>query len=156
MEQLAWMSWYLGWTPQTTPQHSYKSVSHVTIMNFNVWWISVSNAYFATSLGTEVNLVYCWYKHIICFIFIFENILYNRPGGGEVLPYLGMVGGSAVMTPVFGISNPIGSLFYTSPQSDWPPLSAEKNSLSLSHLAAEILGPKFGLIFHQNVLFNRF
>ncbi len=60
------------------------------------------------------------------------------------------------MTPVLGISDPIGSLLYTSAQSDWPPLSAEKIGLSLSHLVPEILGPKFGLIFHQNVLFNRF
>ncbi len=48
------------------------------------------------------------------------------PGGG-VLPYLGMVGRFRGDDPVFGISNPIGSLFYTSAQSDWPPLSAEKN-----------------------------
>ncbi len=59
------------------------------------------------------------------------------------------------MTPLLGIFNPIGSLFYTSAQSDWPPLSAEKIGLSLSHLVPEILGHKFGLIFHQNVLFNR-
>ncbi len=50
----------------------------------------------------------------------------------------------------------VESLFYTSTQSDWPPLSAEKISLSLSHLVPEILGPKVGLIFDQNVLFNRF
>ncbi len=29
-------------------------------------------------------------------------------------------------------------------------------SLSLSHFVPEILGPKFGLIFHQNVFFNTF
>ncbi len=60
------------------------------------------------------------------------------------------------MTPIFVIFNPNRSLFYTSSQSDWPPLSVEKIGLSLSHLVPEILGPKFGLIFHQNVLFNRF
>ncbi len=32
----------------------------------------------------------------------------------------------------------------------------KKVSLSLSHLVSEILGPKVGLIFHQNVLCNRF
>ncbi len=37
-----------------------------------------------------------------------------------------------------------------------PPLSAEKIGLSLSHLVPEILGPKFGIIFLQNLLFNRF
>ncbi len=60
------------------------------------------------------------------------------------------------MTPVFGIFNPTGSLFYTSTQSDGPPLSAEKIGLSLSHLVPEILGLTVGLIFHRNVFFNRF
>ncbi len=46
--------------------------------------------------------------------------------------------------------------FYTITQSDSPPLSAEKIGLSLSHLVPEILGPNVGLIFHQNLLFNRF
>ncbi len=32
----------------------------------------------------------------------------------------------------------------------------EKIDLSLSHLVTKILGPKVCLIFHQNVLFNRF
>ncbi len=59
-------------------------------------------------------------------------------------------GGSAVMTPFLGFSirlspyiipqhNPIGPLFL------------QKKTLFL-----EILGPKVGLFFHQNVLFNRF
>ncbi len=52
------------------------------------------------------------------------------------------------MTPVLGIYNPIGSLFYTATQSDWPPLYAEKIGLSLSHLVPEIQEPKVGLIFH--------
>ncbi len=42
------------------------------------------------------------------------------------LPYLGMVGGSVMMTPVFEIFDPIGFRFYTSPRSDWPSPSAEK------------------------------
>ncbi len=50
----------------------------------------------------------------------------------------------------------LGSLFYTSARSDWSPLSAEKNGLSLSHLVSDILGHKVGLLFHQNVLFNSF
>ncbi len=57
------------------------------------------------------------------------------------------------MSPVFWIFNLIGSLFYTSAQSDWPPISAEKIGLSLSHLVPEKLGPKVGLNIHQNVLF---
>ncbi len=60
------------------------------------------------------------------------------------------------MTIVLGIFNLLGSLLYTSTQSDFPPLSAEKIGLSLSHLVPEILGLTFGQIFHQNVLFNRF
>ncbi len=60
-----------------------------------------------------------------------------------------------VMNPIFEMFNPIGSLFYTS-SSDWPLLSTETISLSLSHLVPEILGPKVGVIFHQNVLFNSF
>ncbi len=32
----------------------------------------------------------------------------------------------------------------------------KKIGLSLSHLVPEILGPKVGLVFHKNVLFNRF
>ncbi len=52
------------------------------------------------------------------------------------------------MSPVFEIFDPIGSLiiFYASARSDLPPLSAEKIGLSLSHLVAEICGPKIGLI----------
>ncbi len=60
------------------------------------------------------------------------------------------------MTPIWGIFNMIGSLCYTLTQSNWSPFSAEKISLSLSHLVPEILWPKVGLIFHQNVLVNRF
>ncbi len=46
--------------------------------------------------------------------------------------------------------------FYVSSLSDWPPFSAEKICLSLSHIVLEILGPKVDLIFHQNVSFNSF
>ncbi len=77
-------------------------------------------------------------------------------GGRGVLPYL--VGRSRGDDPRLGIFNPTSSLFYTSTQSNWPPPphSVEKIGLSLSHLLPEILGPKVGLIFYQNVLFNRF
>ncbi len=37
-----------------------------------------------------------------------------------------------------------------------PSFCRKKLVLSLSHLVPEILGPKVGLFFHQNVLFNRF
>ncbi len=59
------------------------------------------------------------------------------------------------MTPVFQIFDPIGSILYLN-TIRLTPFSAEKISLSLSHLVPEILGPKVGIIFHQNVLFNRF
>ncbi len=39
-----------------------------------------------------------------------------------------------ILEDFFKFFNPIGSLFYTSTQSNWPPLSAEKIGLSLSHL----------------------
>ncbi len=51
------------------------------------------------------------------------------------------------MTPVLGIVNLNGTIFYTSAQSDWPTLFAKKFSLSLSYLVPEILGPKFGIFF---------
>ncbi len=54
------------------------------------------------------------------------------------------------MTPFFfKIFNLIGSLFYTSTQSDWSSISVEKIGLSLdlSQLVPDILGPKVGLIF---------
>ncbi len=70
---------------------------------------------------------------------------------GWVLPYMGMVGDFVVL----GIFNKIESYFI--PQHN--PIDIfflqKKISLSLSHLVPEILGLKFGLIFHQNVLFNR-
>ncbi len=60
------------------------------------------------------------------------------------------------MTEVFEIFNPIGSIFI--PQHN--PIDLfflqKKIGLSLSHLVPEILGPKVVVIFHQNVLFNRF
>ncbi len=37
-----------------------------------------------------------------------------------------------------------------------PFILQKKIGLSLSHLIPDILGPKLGLIFHQNVLFNTF
>ncbi len=52
------------------------------------------------------------------------------------------------MNPIFEIFHLNRSLFYTSSRADCPPLSADKNGLSLSHLVSEILGPKIGLILH--------
>ncbi len=72
---------------------------------------------------------------------------------GRVLPYLGMVGRFYGDDPRFGGFQSdilyLNTILLTF-------LSAEKISLSLSDLVPELLGPKVGLIFHQNVLFNRF
>ncbi len=38
----------------------------------------------------------------------------------------------------------------------WPPLSAKKISLFLSHFVPEIIWPKVGLFFHKNLLFDTF
>ncbi len=77
-----------------------------------------------------------------------DSLLWTRsllyafcPRGGGGTPILGLGRGSAVMTPVFEIFNPIGSIFYNSTQSDWV------IGLSLSHLVPEKLGPKVGVIF---------
>ncbi len=40
-------------------------------------------------------------------------------------------------------------IIYVWSQSDWQPLSAEKVSLSLSHLYPKIIGPKVGLICYS-------
>ncbi len=76
--------------------------------------------------------------------------------GGEVNPYLDMVGRFRGDDPRFGDF-----------QSDWIPILylntiqltpsfCRKIGLSLSHLVLEVLGPKVCIIFHQNVFFNRF
>ncbi len=61
------------------------------------------------------------------------------------------------MVPGFRIFNLIGSLFlYLNTIRLTPSFCRKKIGLSLPHLVPEILGPKVGLIFHQNVFFNRF
>ncbi len=55
-----------------------------------------------------------------------------------------------MMTLVFKILNHIGSLCYASTRSHWPPLSAEKIGLYLSHLVPEICGPKVGQIRNRD------
>ncbi len=59
------------------------------------------------------------------------------------------------MTLIFEIFDLIGSIFYASSRADRPPLLAEKNQF-VSITFRYLLGPKVGLIFHQNVLFNSF
>ncbi len=88
----------------------------------------------------------------ICHMIAIKLGLYTIPAVGT--PILGHGREVQQWWPLFWVFNPIGSLFYTPTQSDWPPLSAEKIGLSPSHLVPEILRPKVGLIFHQNVLVN--
>ncbi len=63
------------------------------------------------------------------------------------------------MNPIFEIFDLNEFLCYTLSWPNWRPLSAERNwvvSITFSHLVPEIVGPKVGLIFHQNLLFNSF
>ncbi len=73
----------------------------------------------------------------------------NSPGGVGVLLYVGMVGRFPVDDLHFWDWVPI--LYLNKIQ--LTPSFNRKIGLSLSHLVPEILGPKFGLIFHQNVIF---
>ncbi len=80
-----------------------------------------------------------------------------------VLPYLGTLGGSAVMIrgsiarhPFWGFSIRLGPYFVHLHNPIDPSICRKKIGLSLSHLVPEILGPKVALIFHQNNLFNNF
>ncbi len=72
------------------------------------------------------------------------------PGEGRVLPYLGMVGKLRGDDPQFWNF-----------RSDWVPIICIimiwlTPSLSLSHLVPEICEPKFCIMFHKMLLFNRF
>ncbi len=77
--------------------------------------------------------------------------------GGGVLPYLGMVERFRGDDPPFlRFSIRLGLYFIPQRNPNDSFFSAETIGLSLSHLVPEILGPKVAVIFHQNVLFNRF
>ncbi len=62
--------------------------------------------------------------------------------GKGLLPYLGMVGRFCGDDPRFCDCRSDLVLLYSVTRSDWPPLSAEKISLGLSHLIPEIRGHK--------------
>ncbi len=68
-------------------------------------------------------------------------------GGTPILGYGREV--RQCLTPFF---NPIGSFFMYHHDLIDILFLQNTNGLSLSHLVPEILGPKVGLIFHQNVL----
>ncbi len=70
----------------------------------------------------RVGRIHFWHVH--CMYYCGFS---HAPRGGGGTHILGHGRGSAVMTPVFEIFDPIWSIFYTSTQSDWPPFSAEKN-----------------------------
>ncbi len=72
------------------------------------------------------------------------------------LTYLNMVGNFHSIDPCFWyFSIPSGPFLWTT-RSYWPPLSAEKIGLSLSHLVPEIIWPKVGLIFHTYLTVDHF
>ncbi len=76
--------------------------------------------------------------------------------GGGVLPYLGIVVRFHSDDPRFlRFSIQLGPYFIPQLNLIYP-LFYKKIGLSLSHLVPEILGPKLDLMFHLNVLFNRF
>ncbi len=81
------------------------------------------------------------------------GICHDRPRGGggdtSILKHSGAV--PRWWPSCLGFSIWLGPYFI--PQHN---PTAEKIGLSLSHLVQEILGPKVGLIFYQNVFFNRF
>ncbi len=77
--------------------------------------------------------------------------------GGSGNPILGHGREALRWWPPFcGFSVWLGPYFIAQHNPINLPLFAEKIGLSLSHLVPETLGPKAGLIFHQNVLFNWF
>ncbi len=57
------------------------------------------------------------------------------------------------MTPFFKFSIRLGPYFIPQHNPIDPLFLQKKIGFSLSHLVPEILGPKVGLIFHQNLFF---
>ncbi len=112
--------------------------------------------------SVQVGMVTLMYKSqqskpvFITSIFLLYGTCLCDPTPGWVLPYLGMVGRFRDDYPCIFYFKSDWSLFDASSRSDVPPLSVEKIGLSLSHLVPEILEPKVGLLFHQNILFNNF
>ncbi len=61
-----------------------------------------------------------------------------------------------VMTPIFEISIQLSLYFMSYHDLNEPFYLLKKIGLSVSYLVSEILEPKFGQIFHQNVLYLLF
>ncbi len=73
------------------------------------------------------------------------------------LPYLKVVGNFSLIDPyIFTFSNLGVSSLHGPTWSHWPPLSAEKICLFLSHLVPKIIGLKIALILHQNLSSDSF
>ncbi len=84
-----------------------------------------------------------------------HDILCKFQGGGHSHTWTWW-GTSALLTPVFYIFPSLWVPFLSPTRSYWPPLSAEKISLSLAHLVPEIIWHKVGLIFHKILSFDHF
>ncbi len=79
------------------------------------------------------------------------------PRGGGDTPIFGHGREVPQWWPQFlGFSIRLGPYFISQHNLIDPLFLQKKIGLSLSHLVPEILGPKVGLIFHQNVFFTRF
>ncbi len=80
-----------------------------------------------------------------------QLIKISRVEGGGAVPYLKMMGNC-----FWHFSDATGFLFMCPTQYYWPSRSAERISLSLSHLVPEIIWHKVGLFFHKNLSFDTF
>ncbi len=82
---------------------------------------------------------------------------YEPKGGGDSHTWRWW-GTSTLLTPNFDIyqSKCKYKPLLCPTHSYWPPLSAEKICLSLSHLIPEIIWPKVGLFFHKSLSFDTF
>ncbi len=102
------------------------NITHALYQRSNGPSLTVQLKVFTQPLwNTEVSLSSEWRLGINFTLKVYKRLFLAL----WVLQYLGIVGRFRGDDPRFGGFNPIGSLFYTSTQSDWPSLSAEKNRL---------------------------
>ncbi len=94
--------------------------------------------------GKQICVYLDWVTNVLCFSLSYLP----PPQGGGALPNLKMVENFHSIDPCFFTffrSHWVPFLCPT--RSYWPPLSAEKIGLSLSHLVPDIIWPKVGLFF---------
>ncbi len=111
-----------------------------------------NNCTLVPNVSFEYVCLYQWlYEYTV--LGVISHVHYWRWIPGRVLPYLGKVGKFCGEDPSFyEIFYLIGSLFYASSRSDWPLSTAKNWFVSITFtIFLEILGPKVGLIFYQNV-----